>query len=160
MKVKEEPPRRISRNLQSQGRSKLAPEGSNSEVPTKEFCASKVWNSNLVLKFWVRGRVLQDLKRRLSLCMDHFCSETTKCKSGRHCYNFKNRFKTQLIYANKILSTNALSVFILHPHQNGICNNNLRLIQNIIRASKLAAKNTKRFVMTSLILPHSPRVPI
>ena len=35
-----------------------------------------------------------------------------------------------------MISTNALSVFIFHHHQNGICNNNLRSIQEIMRTSK------------------------
>ena len=43
-----------------------------------------------------------------------------------------------------MLSTNALSVFILHHHQNGICNKNLSLIQDIMRASKPAANKYKK----------------
>ena len=58
-----------------------------------------------------------------------------------------------------MLSTNYSSVFIIHHHQNRICNKNLRLIQDIMHVSKLAAKNTKRFAMTSLILKYSPRAP-
>ena len=58
-----------------------------------------------------------------------------------------------------MLSTNALSIFILHHHQKGICNNNIRSIQDIMRASEPAAKKYKRFAMISLMLPHSPRAP-
>ena len=43
-----------------------------------------------------------------------------------------------------MLSTNTLSVFILHHHQKGICNKNLRLIQDIMRTSKSAAKKYKK----------------
>ena len=39
---KEEPLRRISGNLQSQGRSKLAPKVGNSKAPTGEFRANEV----------------------------------------------------------------------------------------------------------------------
>ena len=42
-----------------------------------------------------------------------------------------------------MLSTNALSIFIPHHHHNGICNNNLRSIQSIMRASKPAAEKYK-----------------
>ena len=42
-----------------------------------------------------------------------------------------------------MLSTNALSVFILHHHQNGICNKNIRSIQDIMRASKPDAEKYK-----------------
>ena len=44
-----------------------------------------------------------------------------------------------------MLSTNALSIFILHLHQSRICNNNLRLIQDIMQASDLAAEKYKKF---------------
>ena len=43
-----------------------------------------------------------------------------------------------------MLSTNTLSVFILHHHQNGICNKNLSLIQDIMRASEPAANKYKK----------------
>ena len=44
-----------------------------------------------------------------------------------------------------MLSTNALSVFILHYHQNGICNKNHCSIQYIMRANEPAAKKYKKF---------------
>ena len=43
-----------------------------------------------------------------------------------------------------MLSSNALSVFILHHHQNGIYNKNLRLIHDIMCASKPDAKKYKK----------------
>ena len=43
-----------------------------------------------------------------------------------------------------MLSTNAVSIFILHHHQNGIFNKNLRSIQDIMRASKPAAEKYKK----------------
>ena len=42
-----------------------------------------------------------------------------------------------------MLSTNALSVFILHHHQNGLCNKNLCSIQYILGAIEPAAKKEK-----------------
>ena len=35
-------------------------------------------------KFWALGRVYHDLKRRISLCTDHFSSERTKWKEDGH----------------------------------------------------------------------------
>ena len=137
----------------------MAPKRSNSKVPMGEICVNEVWNSNLVLKFWARGRVFQDLRRRISLCTTRFYSEPTKWKAYVSCYNVKKKFKTQVIYANKMLSIKAISVFILHNHQNGLCNKNLRSIQDIMRASDPAAKKYKRFAMTSLISQYSPRSP-
>ena len=43
-----------------------------------------------------------------------------------------------------MISTNALSVFLLHHHLNGLGNKNLRLIQDVIRASEPAADKFKR----------------
>ena len=43
-----------------------------------------------------------------------------------------------------MLSTNALSIFILHHRQNGICKKNLRSIQDIMCASNTAAKKYKK----------------
>ena len=43
-----------------------------------------------------------------------------------------------------MLSTNALSVFLFHHHQNEICNNNLHLIQDIMCVSDMAAKKYKK----------------
>ena len=43
-----------------------------------------------------------------------------------------------------MLSTNALSVFILHHNQNGICNKNLRSIQDIMCATELSAEKCKK----------------
>ena len=43
-----------------------------------------------------------------------------------------------------MISTNALSVFILHHHLNGIGNKNLCSVQYVMRASKPAAKKYKR----------------
>ena len=43
-----------------------------------------------------------------------------------------------------MISTNALSVFILHHHLNRLRNNNLYSIQNVMRASETAAKKYKR----------------
>ena len=43
-----------------------------------------------------------------------------------------------------MLSTNALSVFILHHLQNGICNKNLHLIQDIMCARNPYDKNHKK----------------
>ena len=43
-----------------------------------------------------------------------------------------------------MLSTNTLSVFIIHHHQNGICNKNLRLIQDIMPVSNPSAKEYKK----------------
>ena len=44
----------------------------------------------------------------------------------------------------KIISTNALSVFILHHHLNGLINKNLCSIQEIMRTSEPAAKKYKK----------------
>ena len=44
-----------------------------------------------------------------------------------------------------MISTNALSVFILHHHTNGIGNKNRRSIQEIVHASKPAAEKYKNF---------------
>ena len=44
-----------------------------------------------------------------------------------------------------MLSTNALSVFILRHHQNGIYKKNLHWIQDIMRASEPAAEKYKKF---------------
>ena len=43
-----------------------------------------------------------------------------------------------------MISTNALSVFILHHHPNGLRNKNLRSIQDGMRASEPAAEKYKR----------------
>ena len=43
-----------------------------------------------------------------------------------------------------MLSTNALSVFILHHHQNGLFNKNLCSIQDIMRASEPANEEYKK----------------
>ena len=43
-----------------------------------------------------------------------------------------------------MISTNALSVFLLHHHLNTIRKKNLRLIQDVMRASKAAAEKFKR----------------
>ena len=43
-----------------------------------------------------------------------------------------------------MISTNALSVFILHHHHNGICNKNIRSIQEIMRVSKPAFEKYKK----------------
>ena len=93
-----------------------------------------------IFKFWARGRVFQYLKRHISLCTAHFSSEPTKCKADGGCYNFKFKFTKQIMYVDKMISTNAWSVFILHHHINGLVNNNLRSIQEIMRASELDAK--------------------
>ena len=42
-----------------------------------------------------------------------------------------------------MISTNALSVFLLHHHLNGLGNENLRLVQEVMRASKPAADKFK-----------------
>ena len=44
-----------------------------------------------------------------------------------------------------MISTNFLSVFLLHHHLNGLGNKNLRSIQDVMRASKPAADKFKRF---------------
>ena len=130
---KEESLRRISGNLQSQRiyelapkgsnskvtagqsqrRYKLAPKGINSEVPTGEFCANKVWNSILGFKFWARVRVFQYLKRRISLCTDHFSSEPIKWKPDRNWYDFKNPPSHPWINSLLHLETNSL-LFCFH----------------------------------------------
>ena len=143
-KIKEESPRIISRNIQPQGRSKLAPKGSDSEVPTGEFYANEVWNSNLGLKFQARGIVFQDLKIRISLCTARFSSEPTKWKADGHCYDFKFNFKKHEVYVNTMISTNSLFVYILHHNRNGLGNKNLCSIQEIMCASEPAAKKYKR----------------
>ena len=43
-----------------------------------------------------------------------------------------------------MISTNTLSVFLLHNHLSGLGNKNLRSIQDVMRASKLAAEKFKR----------------
>ena len=43
-----------------------------------------------------------------------------------------------------MISTNALSIFILHHHRNGISNKNLFSIQEIMRASDPASKKYKK----------------
>ena len=43
-----------------------------------------------------------------------------------------------------MISTNALSVFHLHRHLNGLGNKNLRLVQEVIRASEPDADKFKR----------------
>ena len=43
-----------------------------------------------------------------------------------------------------MISTNALSVFLLYYYLNGPGNKNLRSIQDVMRASKLAAEKFKR----------------
>ena len=43
-----------------------------------------------------------------------------------------------------MISTNALSVLILHHHLNGLGNKNLGSIQEVVRASNPAAKKYKR----------------
>ena len=43
-----------------------------------------------------------------------------------------------------MISTNILSVFILHHHQNGIFNNNLRLIQEIMHTIDPAFEKYKK----------------
>ena len=58
-----------------------------------------------------------------------------------------------------MLSTNTLSVFILHHHINVLCSKNIRSIQEIMRASEPAAKKYERFARIFLILPYSPRAP-
>ena len=45
----------------------------------------------------------------------------------------------------KIISTNAISIFILHHHKNGTCNKNLCLIQEIMRTIKPAFEKYKNF---------------
>ena len=43
-----------------------------------------------------------------------------------------------------MISTNSLSVFILHHHINGLGNKNIHSIQDIMRASKPAAEKYKK----------------
>ena len=43
-----------------------------------------------------------------------------------------------------MISTNALSILILHHHINGIGNNNLCSIQDVMRASELSTEKYKR----------------
>ena len=43
-----------------------------------------------------------------------------------------------------MISTNSLSVFLLHHHLNGLGNKNLRSIQDVMRASEPAAEKFKR----------------
>ena len=43
-----------------------------------------------------------------------------------------------------MISTNTLSVLILHHHLNGLGNKNIRSIQEIIRVSEMSAKKYKR----------------
>ena len=43
-----------------------------------------------------------------------------------------------------MISTNTLSVFILHRHQNGICNKNLQSIKEIMRTSDQALEKYKK----------------
>ena len=43
-----------------------------------------------------------------------------------------------------MISTNTLSIFILHHHQNGICNNNIRYIEEIMRGSEPAFEKCKK----------------
>ena len=43
-----------------------------------------------------------------------------------------------------MISTNALSLFLLHNYLNGIGNKNLRSIQDVMRASESAAEKFKR----------------
>ena len=113
-------------------------------MPVGKFCANKVLNSSLGFKFWARGIVLQDLNRRISFCTSHFSSDSTKCKADGRCYDFKLEFKTQVIYTDKMLSSNALSVFILHHYLNGLGDINLCSIQDIMRASEPAKKKYKK----------------
>ena len=42
-----------------------------------------------------------------------------------------------------MISTNTLSVFLLHHHFNGLGNENLRSVQKVMRARKLAAEKFK-----------------
>ena len=44
-----------------------------------------------------------------------------------------------------MISTNAISIFILHHHKNGTCNKNLCLIQEIMRTIKPAFEKYKNF---------------
>ena len=43
-----------------------------------------------------------------------------------------------------MISTNALSVFLLHHHLNGLRNKNLRSVQEVMRASEPAADKFKK----------------
>ena len=44
-----------------------------------------------------------------------------------------------------MISTNALSVFILHHHLNRLGNNNLHSIQYVMHASRSSAEKNKKF---------------
>ena len=54
-------------------------------------------------------------------------------------------FKKQVSFLDpNMISTNALSVFLLHHHLNGLGNKNLCSIQYVIRASEPATEKFKR----------------
>ena len=54
------------------------------------------------------------------------------------------KFKKQVIYFHTMIYTNTLSVLILHHNLNGIGNNNLCSIQEIMHTSELAAEKYKK----------------
>ena len=65
-------------------------------------------------------------------------------ETRRKCYYFRI-FKKQVTFVDpNIISTNDLSVFLLHHHLNGLRNRNLRSIQDVMRTSKPAAEKFKR----------------
>ena len=64
--------------------------------------------------------------------------------SRRTLLHLKKNQDTGNIMNLKMISTDALSVFIFHHHQNIICNNNLRSIQDIMRKNKTAFKKYKK----------------
>ena len=125
------PAGKFLRNVKFLRRSECAPKVINSEVTTGAFCTDKVWNPNLDLKLWERGRVFQDLKRQISLCTTHFSSETKKWKTDGHCYNFKNPPFHPWINSLLRLDTNSLlccfhyfypwSPFLIYVFHMGIC---------------------------------------
>ena len=92
-------------------------------VPTK--FEIQIWVSNFMRRVEY-SRIWRD---GFPFCTARFSSDPTKWKVDRHCYDFKLKFKTQVIYADTMLSTNALSVFILHHHVNLLCKENLCSIQ-------------------------------
>ena len=75
--------------------------------------------------------------------MDHFFFRSEKMKIRRKCYDFKIQ-ETGNICWSKMISTNALSMFILRHHLNGLGKKNLRSIQDVIRTSKPVAEKYTR----------------
>ena len=79
------------------------------------------------------------------LCTAHFFFQADEVETRRK-YCYFNFFQKQVTFVDRnIISTNALSMFLLHHHLNGLENENLRSVQEVMHASELYVGKSKNF---------------